>query len=101
MVCSTRMAVSSEGTVEMVAGEELGAQCPVIGTEALDLGPERSRVVHLAQVRELVAHDVVDEMRRRLHQPPGEAYLATRVAAPPARARRGDGEPRRRDAARA
>src|SRR5258708_3916091 len=101
MVCSTRMPVTSEGTVEMIAGEELGAERPVIGTEALDLGPERARVVHLAQVRELVAHDVVDEMRRRLHQAPCEADLAARVAAPPARARRGDGEPWRRDAARA
>src|SRR5260221_2940901 len=90
-----------EGTIKMVGCEELLAQPPVAGAKALDLGPDRARVIHLAQMRELVAHDVIDEMRRRLHQAPGEAYLAPGVAASPARARRGDGDSRRRDAARA
>src|SRR5450631_3574711 len=100
MVWSRRMGASwglerLEGTVEMIRGEELGAQPRVVRALPRDLRPERARVVHVAQVRELVADHVVDEAERSLHQAPGEPYLAARIAAPPARHRGGDHEPGR------
>src|SRR4051812_22027492 len=90
MVCSMRMEAPSERAVEMVARVQLGTQPAVIRTLALDLGPEAARVVHVPQVRELVADHVVDEVRRRLDQPPGEPYFAPGVAGAPPRQRRRD-----------
>src|SRR5260370_40224379 len=80
----------------MVGGEELLAQTAIAGALALDPRPERARVVHLPQVRQLMADHVVDELAPRLHEPPGEAHLAPRVAAAPARERARKREARRR-----
>src|SRR5258708_37605038 len=71
----------------MVGVEELLAQPAIVGTLALDLRPERARMVHLPQVRQLVADHVVDELAPRLHEPPRKAHLAPRGAAAPARER--------------
>src|SRR6476646_10218905 len=42
----------------MVGREQLRAQPPVVGALALDLAPERTRMVHVPQVRKLVADHV-------------------------------------------
>ena len=60
-------------------GVEFGARGGVSGMQALDHVPEARRVVHHAQVRDLVRHDVVDHVRRRLHQPPIQPHFAPRA----------------------
>jgi hypothetical protein len=69
---------------------QFGTRRSVVRTQALDHAPEACRVVHLLQVRELVRHHVVHDVRRSLHEPPAEAHLALRIAAAPASQRIGD-----------
>lgn len=52
-------------------------------------------VVHIAQVRQLMHDDVVDRLRRVLHQPPRKADVPLRAAAAKARARARDAHLRR------
>src|SRR6185437_4113776 len=66
---------------------ELAAQCCITGEHRADHRPEARRVVELDDVGHLVRDDVLGELRRELHEPPVEADLTARVAAPPLAAR--------------
>ncbi len=48
--------------------------------------PEPRRVVHLKQVAQLVDHDVIDDLWRRLNESPVQIDVAGAAAASPARA---------------
>src|SRR5574340_728711 len=67
----------------MAHGTQLGASCRHIGTQGCDLRPEARRVVEVDEVGELVGGDIIDEGKRRLHQPPVEADMAAPGAAAP------------------
>ena len=62
---------------------KLGPGRGVVRAQALDDAPEARRVIHLPQMRQLVRHYVIDDMRRRLHEPPAQTHVALGVAAPP------------------
>src|SRR6185503_14315648 len=55
----------------------------VVGAVFGDVGPEAGRVVHLAQVGELVDHEVVEHLRRRHDDAPVEVEIADLGAAAP------------------
>jgi hypothetical protein len=59
--------------------------------------PEARAVVHLAQVRQFVRHDVVDHWRE-MNQPPVEVNAAAQAATSPARSRRRQRQPWQRHA---
>ena len=72
---------------------ELPAHALVIGQHRSHHVPEARAVVHLAQVRELVGHDVVDGRQREVHQPPVQAHRAVGAGAAPAGGRRAERQP--------
>ena len=56
----------------------------IIRDHGFHFRPKPTRMVLLRQMRQLVDDDIVDDLDRRHHQPPGEIHIPGRAAGTPA-----------------